>query len=233
MSEPRLSGPSTWPPTYHGGANDNTERAPFSRQPGVPPLVSRDVNHYDALGVAVGAPVGQIRQAYLDAARVHHPDFHLAEPPAVQADHANRMQLANEAWAVLGDPARKERYDLSLTMPAAPPTERIRPNRGPEVPAGKPWTPRRGDDGWQKDFSSWADDTDAADEFEDGGPKAVHGTVAILPVVVFAVSVLSIILGVVLTARPMVAIGFIGVVAAGALFFLVPALAMSRGRHHD
>jgi len=196
--------------------------------------VSRDVNHYDALSVPVGAPVSQIRQAYLDAARVHHPDFHLAEAPAVQADHAHRMQVANEAWAVLGDPARKERYDLSLTMPSAPPTERIRPNRGPEAPAGKGWTPRRGDDGWQRDFSSWADDTDASDEFEDtAAAKPVHGVVAVLPVAVFAVSVLSIILGVVLSARPLMALGFIGVVASGALFFLVPALAMSRGRHQD
>ena len=40
------------------------------------------MNLYQALGVSPGASVEQIRHAYLEAARVHHPDFHLGEPDA-------------------------------------------------------------------------------------------------------------------------------------------------------
>lgn len=197
-------------------------------------MVSRDVNHYEALGVPVGAPAAQIRQAYLDAARRHHPDFHLGEDAATQAHHADRMQVVNEAWAVLGDPARRERFDLSLTMPTAPPTERIRPNRGPEPPAGKPWTPRRGDDGWQRDFSSWAaDGDDELDDEGEGSGARVNGTVAVAPVAVFAVSVISIFLGVVLSVRPLMAVGIMGIVASAVLFFVVPVVTMTRGRRQD
>jgi curved DNA-binding protein CbpA len=189
---------------------------------------------YDALGVRMGAPVEEIRQAYLHAARIHHPDFHLDAAPAVQADHAHRMQVANEAWSVLGHPESRERYDLSLRMPVAPPTERVRPSREPQVPAGKGWTPRSGDDGWQRDFRSWADEGDElAPDAPGPGRPGLHGVRAVVPVALFGVAVLSLLLGMVMGARPLLALGFAALAASAALFVMLPVIEMARGRHRE
>ena len=79
--------------------------------------VSRDrslgaVTHYEALGVRVSATAEEIRRAYLRQARLHHPDVG-------GGDRA--MQALNEAWAVLGDPARRARYDRTLGVTPSPP----------------------------------------------------------------------------------------------------------------
>ena len=189
---------------------------------------------YEALGVSAGASVEEIRHAYLDAARRHHPDFHLDAPAAEQVEHAHHMQVANEAWAVLGHPDSRERYDLSLRMPAPPPTERIRPSREPEVPAGKGWTPRRGDDAWQRDFQGWADDGDQLPDDEPGtGRPGLRGLRAVVPVVLFALAVGSLFFGAVLGARPLLALGFAALTASAALFVMLPVIEMARGRDRD
>lgn len=67
---------------------------------------------YDLLGVSPDADTASIRDAYRRAARAHHPDRH------GDASSAN-MAAVNEAWQVLGDPARRREYDLGLRVPAA------------------------------------------------------------------------------------------------------------------
>ncbi|HEX2577655.1 MAG TPA: J domain-containing protein [Aquihabitans sp.] len=188
------------------------------------------MDHYEALGLPFGAGTAEIRKAYLAAARRHHPDFHVGADEATRAHHARRMQVVNEAWAVLGDPASRERYDLTFKLPVGPPTERIRPNREPQAPAGKPWTPRRGDDGWQRDFRSWADDDDELPPDVPGARRRHRGAVAVVPVALFALGVLSIFLGMALDSRPMLAAGFAGVVLSAVLFAFLPIIEMSRGR---
>lgn len=185
------------------------------------------MTHYDALGVPRDAGAGEIRRAYLDAARRHHPDYFGDATPDVQADHARRMQAVTEAWAVLGDPARRTGYDLTLRRPVEPPTERIRPNREPATPAGKGWTPRRGDDKWQRDFTGWAAEDDRLPEDAAGPGKRALLT---LPVGLFAVAVLLAFVGVVLTARPLLAGAFVAFVASVALFVFLPMFEMTRGR---
>jgi hypothetical protein len=76
--------------------------------------------HYEVLGVAPGADAAEVRRAYLALARRHHPDLQGGDPAA--------MQAVNEAWATLGDPTRRRRYDLTVgaglhrvAPPAAPP----------------------------------------------------------------------------------------------------------------
>lgn len=190
------------------------------------------VDHYQALGVPVGSPSPVIRQAYLDAARRHHPDFHVAADEATRARHARQMQVVNEAWAVLGDRSARERYDLSRQLPVGPPTERIRPDRDPETPSGKGWTPRQGDDGWQRDYRSWADDDERLAPDGPGGRRD-RGALAVVPVALFAVAVLGVFLGTVLSSRSLVAAGFVAGVASAVLFVMLPIFAMSRGRHRD
>lgn len=193
------------------------------------------MNHYESLGVPVGAGAAEIRQAYLSAARRHHPDFHVAAEVEVRARHARQMQVVNEAWGVLGDSAARQHYDLSLRTTVGPPTERIRPNRDPQVPAGKGWTPRSDDDGWQRDYRGWADEDErlAPDRPTRSGRPRNRGIMAVVPVVLFAVAILSIFLGLVLTARPLVALGFGAGAVSASLFVILPVLEMSRGRHRD
>ena len=107
------------------------------------------MNHYEVLGVPEDSRPGEIRAAYLELARQHHPDFHVADPPAEREAHVRRMKAITEAWDVLGDTARRRSYDERLLGGRASPAkatavERQRERPEPTVPAGKTWTPRPG-----------------------------------------------------------------------------------------
>ena len=69
--------------------------------------------HYRLLGVAETASPDDVRTAYRRRARAAHPDH---------AGSAADMAALNEAWRVLGDPARRAAYDRELW-------ERRRPGR--------------------------------------------------------------------------------------------------------
>jgi molecular chaperone DnaJ len=72
------------------------------------------MTHYERLGIGVDASPAEIRDAYRQAARLHHPDRN-GDPSA------QKMAEVNEAWWVLRDPQRRRDYDLSLPMgPSAP-----------------------------------------------------------------------------------------------------------------
>lgn len=62
---------------------------------------------YDVLGVAPDAPPERIRAAYRAQARQHHPDRTTGRRDDAMAD-------LNEAYRVLGDPARRLQYDRSI-----------------------------------------------------------------------------------------------------------------------
>jgi curved DNA-binding protein CbpA len=71
------------------------------------------VSHYDVLGVARGADEETVHAAYVALARRHHPDL--------AGGDATHMRTINEAWATLSDPARRARYDQTLTAGTTPP----------------------------------------------------------------------------------------------------------------
>jgi hypothetical protein len=185
------------------------------------------VDHYDVLGVARTDDADLIRRAYLVLARRYHPDFHSGAPEAVRRDNARRMQEVNDAWAVLGDPAARARYDRDLVHMADPGVAR-RAAREPGMPAGKSWTPRPGDDGWMTDFEGWANESD---ELAPDVPRSTSSrVVTVAPVGLFALSVASFAMGVILTARLLVAFGAIALVLSVGLFVLLPMFEMTRGR---
>ena len=65
---------------------------------------------YDILGVPDDATQAEIRTAYRNAARRHHPDTGDGSTSA--------MAAAARAWEVLGNPAARTRYDTSLRSPS-------------------------------------------------------------------------------------------------------------------
>ncbi len=84
-------------------------------------------DHYRALGVARGASPDTVRRAYRDLARRLHPDHQGPANPAERALAERRMRDVNAAWAVLGDPAERRRYDTALDRRARPPSAAVPP----------------------------------------------------------------------------------------------------------
>ncbi len=68
-----------------------------------------DSDFYQILGVARSASADQIRSAYRELVKTYHPDLFLA--PDAKAEATERLRLINEAYAVLGNSKRREKYD--------------------------------------------------------------------------------------------------------------------------
>jgi DnaJ-class molecular chaperone len=63
-------------------------------------------DYYSTLGVAKTATDKEIKQAYRKLARKHHPDVNPGDKTA-----ESRFKELNEAYEVLGDPAKRKKYD--------------------------------------------------------------------------------------------------------------------------
>lgn len=63
-------------------------------------------DYYSILGLPRGADAAEIKRAFRDRAKAFHPDRSPGRP-----EHADRFREINEAYAVLGDPARRASYD--------------------------------------------------------------------------------------------------------------------------
>jgi curved DNA-binding protein CbpA len=75
-------------------------------------VTDENITHYALLGIAsMQATLGEIRSAYLKAARKTHPD---KMPDKVAATH--RFQAISEAYQVLKDTKRRAAYDKLLKM---------------------------------------------------------------------------------------------------------------------
>ena len=63
-------------------------------------------DYYAALGVAKTATAKEVKQAFRRLARKHHPDVNPGDKGA-----EGRIKELNEAYEVLGDPAKRKKYD--------------------------------------------------------------------------------------------------------------------------
>ncbi|MDO5558823.1 MAG: molecular chaperone DnaJ [Oscillospiraceae bacterium] len=63
-------------------------------------------DYYEVLGIAKGASADEIKKAYRSMARKYHPDLHPDDKTC-----AEKFKEVNEAYEVLSDPSKKERYD--------------------------------------------------------------------------------------------------------------------------
>src|SRR2546429_8225826 len=68
--------------------------------------MATQTDYYALLGVSRQATDEQIRSAYRKLARQYHPDVNSA------SDAAERFKAVTEAYEVLTDPQRRQRYDM-------------------------------------------------------------------------------------------------------------------------
>lgn len=68
-------------------------------------------NYYDVLGVSKTASADDIKQAFRKLSKKYHPDINKA------ADANDKFKEINEAYDTLGDPKKREQYDLLQESP--------------------------------------------------------------------------------------------------------------------
>lgn len=105
-------------------------------------------DYYEVLGVPRTAKPEEIKKAYRQLARKHHPDL---QPPAERAKAAERFKEINEAYEVLSDADKRTKYDAL----------------GANWKGGMDFTPPPGDGaGWRPvDPSSFEEDESGFSDF--------------------------------------------------------------------
>ncbi len=156
------------------------------------------MTHYEVLGIDPSATTAEVRDAYLALARQHHPDR--------EGGDGARMRAVNAAWAALGDPGRRARYDLTLGAASMA----IRPE-----PASAP----------HEDLLA-----DLADEEPIGGRVVLPRWLSLLPVAVFASSVVVGGGGVLFGSGPTIALAATLFVVSCAMFLAAPFVALLSSR---
>lgn len=103
------------------------------------PRYHRPVTHYEVLGVPKNASSTEIRRAYVQLARQHHPDVNATASSSGRAASEREMRRINEAWAVLGDGERRQRYDTELRTAVSRPVPKPRRPPGTANPDFVPY----------------------------------------------------------------------------------------------
>ena len=182
--------------------------------------------HYDVLGVAPSASNGEIRRAYLEAARRSHPD--------VAGDAGEeRMRQINEAWATLSDPEARAFYDhirplspeeearLHQANPGAwsGPTPPPRINNPPKTE----FVPKFGTD--EDDDDSWRYEPDPVDE-----RTAIGAKLQMIPPLLLSGGLISVIVGAIISLKALLAVGLSFGVLGLVSFLALPILAMGKAK---
>lgn len=178
------------------------------------------MSHYDVLGVGPSADDATLRRAYLALARRHHPDR--------EGGDAARMQAVNQAWATLGDPARRAQYDRSLRGLAARPAATPGPPTAPTVRAGYEPDPAYPAGDLPDDWEDW-DDVDA-DERPVRVTVALPRWLRMVPAGTLGASGGAFLVGVILASEPLLALGLMLLVLSLMFFLSAPFVALLASR---
>lgn len=68
-----------------------------------------DADFYRVLGVTPSASADQIKAAYRELVKKYHPD--LFPTAGAKAEATEKLRVINEAYSILGNPKRRDRYD--------------------------------------------------------------------------------------------------------------------------
>jgi hypothetical protein len=162
------------------------------------------VTHYEVLGISTSASAAEIKRAYRLQARQHHPDVSGADDAV--------MQALNQAWATLGDPARRRAYDrlVGVGETSAPSTAR------PSAPPPSP--PIVVDEEGEAD---WGPEPEP-------GPGTKRDVFLLVPVALLGCAAVSVGLGGLLYAPVLLGLAVFFVALALFGFALVPILTLKR-----
>ena len=180
--------------------------------------MSSGSTHYDALGVPRDASAAELRRAYLDLARRHHPDRR-----GGAADAEDRMRAVNAAWAVLGSPDQRASYDRSLAAAEARDGGGTASSTSPIRRPSSHFVPIHDED--EDDDDSWRYEPDEGDP-----ASAPPQPLLAAPPLVFAAGFVVLAVGLVASIDLLVAIGLIGFAASLLLFLGAPVVALFRSR---
>ncbi|HWP57861.1 MAG TPA: J domain-containing protein [Candidatus Acidoferrales bacterium] len=75
-------------------------------------------DYYQILGVSPAASAEKIKSAHRKLIKKYHPDLYRHEADKARA--TQKLQMVNEAYAVLGDPARRRQYDGQRSSRTSP-----------------------------------------------------------------------------------------------------------------
>ena len=102
------------------------------------------MSYYDLLGVKQGATQEQIRSAYRVLVQLFHPDRLQQSKPEVRDFASERLKALNQAYEVLGNPARRSEYDArQQAAQPAPAPARQRPAETERRTPAPEWRPAR------------------------------------------------------------------------------------------
>lgn len=173
--------------------------------------MAADDDLYAVLGVSPGDDAATVRRAYVGLARRNHPD--VAGPSEHERAAAERrMQRINEAWATLGDPERRSRYDRERSA------DKLRNWQPGEV------TP----DFVPLDDTDDPDDPAAEFDVPYGDGSAVPRTLQVGPVAVVGGGLVALGGGALLGFTPLIALGVAGIVGGFLGFAAAPIYAVLR-----
>ncbi|HEV2809728.1 MAG TPA: DnaJ domain-containing protein [Acidimicrobiales bacterium] len=175
------------------------------------------MTHYEVLGIDDRAPAAEVRRAYVRLARRHHPDFFSRADAPTRAEAERCMRAINEAWEVLGDPARRMAYDRAQGIAAEADGD------------ARPFEP----------FDAGEEDVDPRDlpdepyRDERGRDGRLGRGATLAPVVAFAASVVLAAIGMVVGSVGLLALALISFLAACLGFVVIPLVALSRASRND
>jgi len=191
--------------------------------------------HYELLGLRVDATQDEIRGAYRALARRHHPDTQSPDTQssdtqkgagspsagAGTADGRHMMAAINGAWAVLGDPVRRQAYDAELGRPAP----------GSARPMGANGN-RPGWD-WQPLHEELDDDDLDEEPYGDPPPRRPADSMVMTPVLLVGCAVALFFLSTMVQSAGLRTVAILLLPIAGLGFVAAPLFVMVRSRSRE